>query len=75
MTSSELPSCCPLERSEGGKVIFTVCGEGLNMTKTSQPFLNGPSTGILKNCLTQCSVGCSGIVFVFMLLCVCVLYV
>ena len=50
MTSSELPIWCSLVRSEGDKVIFTVCGGGKNMTKSTQPFLNGLSTRILKTC-------------------------
>ena len=55
----------PLGRSEGDKVIFTVYTGSKNMTKTTQPFLNGlPS----KPVISQNSVGCSGSVCMFVCL-------
>ena len=51
MKLSELPSWHPLERSEGDKVIFTVCrGSKIYDKKTTQTFLQGSSTWSLKTC-------------------------
>ena len=50
MTCSEHPSWRPLVGSQGDKVIFTLCGERKNITKTSQTFLLGPSPWSLKTC-------------------------
>ena len=51
----------PLARSEGGKVIFTVCGGGKHLTKTTPP---EPS----KPVMYQHSVDFNGSVFVFVCL-------
>ena len=66
MTTSELPSKHPLERSQGDEVIFTLCGGGKHMTKTTQTFmhLKPQNLSYLKIVLV--------VVLVFVCLCACV---